>query len=78
MVYEPENLNVLLCVHAAVEYLGHRVGSKGLHTLESKVRAVVEAPHPHDQQELCSFLELVHYCDKFLQNLLHPLNNLLK
>ena len=36
---------------------------------------------PHDQQELHSFLGLVHYYSKFLQNfsiLLHPLNNLLK
>ena len=65
----------------AVEYLGHRVDSKGLHTLESKVKAVVEAPHPRDVQELRSFLGLVHYYGKFLQNLstlLHPLNNLLK
>ena len=65
----------------AVEYLGHRVDSKGLHTLESKVKAVVEAPRPRDLQELRSFLGLVHYYGKFLQNLstlLHPLNNLLK
>ena len=66
---------------AAVEYLGHRVDSKGLHTLESKVTAVMDAPHPCDVQELHSFLGLVHYYGKFLQNLstlLHPLNQLLK
>ena len=65
----------------AVEYLGHRIDSKGLHTLESKVTAVVDAPHPRDVQELRSFLGLVHYYGKFLQNLstlLHPLNQLLK
>ena len=65
----------------AVEYLGHRVDSKGLHTLESKVAAVVDAPCPRDVQELRSFLGLVHYYGKFLQNLstlLHPLNQLLK
>jgi len=66
MVYEPENLNVLL--------LHNRVDSKGLHTSESKVKAVVEA-------QLRSFLGLAHYYGKFLQNLstlLHILNNLLK
>ena len=66
---------------AAVEYLGHRVDSKGLHTLESKVTAVMDAPRPRDVQELRYFLGLVHYYGKFLQNLstlLHPLNQLLK
>ena len=64
----------------AVEYLGHRVDSNGLHTLESKVTAVVDAPRPRDV-ELCSFLGLVHCYGKFLQNLstlLHLLNHLLK
>ena len=52
-----------------------------LHTLESKVTAVVDAPCPRDVQELRSFLGLVHYYGKFLQNLstlLHPLKQLLK
>ena len=53
----------------AVKYLKHRVDSKGLHTLESKVTAVVNAPHHHDVQELRSFLGLVHYYGKFLQSL---------
>ena len=64
-----------------VEYLGHRVDSKGLHSLESKVAAVVDVPCPRNVQELRSFLGLVHYYGKFLQNLsslLHPLNQLLK
>ena len=65
----------------AVEYLGHRVDSKGLQTLESKAAAVVDAPCPRDVQELLSFLGLIHYYGKFLQNLstlLHPHNQLLK
>lgn len=68
-------------MYTAVEYLGHRVDSKGLHILESKIIAVVDAPHPCDIQELRSFLELIQYYDEFLQNLstlLHPLNQLLK
>ena len=41
----------------------------------------MEAPRPRELLELRSFLGLVHYYGKFLQNLstlLHPLNNLLK
>ena len=37
----------------AVEYLGLK--GVTLHTLESKVKAVVEAPHPRDVQELHLF-----------------------
>ena len=65
----------------AVEYLGHRVDAEGLHTLDTKVTAVLEAPSPQDVQELRSFLGLIHYYGKFLPSLstlLHPLNNLLK
>ena len=65
----------------AVEYLGHRIDSDGLHTLDSKVTAVLEAPCPKDVQELCSFLGLIQYYGKFMPNLstlLHPLNELLK
>ena len=65
----------------AVEYLGHRIDSDGLHTLDSKVTAVLEAPCPKDVQELRSFLGLIHYYGKFMPNLstlLHPLNELLK
>ena len=65
----------------AVEYLGHRIDSDGLHTLDSKVTAVLEAPCQKDVQELRSFLGLIHYYGKFMPNLsrlLHPLNELLK
>ena len=43
----------------AVEYLGHRVDSEGLHTLDNKVTAVLKAPSPKDVQELRSFLSSV-------------------
>ena len=65
----------------AVEYLGYRIDSEGLHTLDSKVNAILKAPHPRNVQELRSFLGLIHYYGKFLSNLstlLHPLNELLK
>ena len=44
---------VFMCT--AMEYLGHRTDSMGLHTLESKITAVVNAPRPCDVQELRSF-----------------------
>ena len=65
----------------AVEYLGHRIDSDGLYTLDNKVTAVSETPFPKDVQELRSFLGLIHYYGKFMPNLstlLHPLNELLK
>ena len=52
-----------------VEYLGHRVDAEGLHTLDTKVAAIQQAPSPKDVQELCSFLGLVNYYGKFIPNL---------
>ena len=43
----------------SVEYLGHKVDSEGLHTLPSKVSAIMEAPEPRNVQELRSFLGLL-------------------
>ena len=65
----------------AVEYLGHQVDAEGLHTLDTKVAGIQQAPCPKDVQELRSFLGLVHYYGKFMPNLstlLQHLNNLLK
>ena len=65
----------------AVEYLGYRIDSDGLYTLDNKVTAASEAPCPKHVQELHSFLGLIHYYGKFMPNLstlLHPLNELLK
>ena len=65
----------------SVEYLGHRVDASGVSTTAKKVEAVKLAPAPKNQQELRSFLGLVHYYGKFIPNLaslLHPLNELLK
>ena len=70
---------VFMCT--AMEYLGHRINSKGLHTLESEVYSSSGCSRPYDVQELRSFLGLVHYYGKLLQNLstlLHPLNQLLR
>ena len=45
----------------SVEYLGHRVDSKGLHTTDSKLKAIVDVPSPRNAQELRAFLGLLNY-----------------
>ena len=76
-------VNTSKCVflQSSVEYLGHTIDSEGLHTSPKKVKEIQEAPTPRNQQELRSFLGLLHYYGKFIPNLatmLHPLNELLK
>ncbi|PAA68677.1 hypothetical protein BOX15_Mlig034486g1 [Macrostomum lignano] len=64
----------------SVSYLGHRIDAGGLHPLESKVSAIVEAPAPQDVTQLRSFLGLINYYGRFLPNLsslLAPLHRLL-
>ena len=64
----------------SVEYLGHEVDAKGIHTTTQKVEAIVNAPSPKDVQQLRSFLGMLHYYGKFIPNLatlIHPLNELL-
>ena len=64
-----------------VDYLGHRISHSGLHPTEEKVRAIVEAPVPHNVSQLKSFLGMLNYYSKFLSNLstvLAPFYNLLQ
>ena len=65
----------------SVKYLGYEIDAAGLHTAPEKVKAVIEAPQPKNQQQLRAFLGLVNYYGKFLQALSttsYPLNQLLK
>ena len=45
----------------SVEYLGHQVNSKGLHTTDSKLKAIVDTPPPRNAYELQAFLGLLNY-----------------
>ena len=68
-------------MQTSVEYLGHRIDAEGLHTTDSKLTAITQAPTPRNVQELRSFLGLLNYYGKFIPNLatiLHPLNRLLQ
>ena len=65
----------------SVEYQGHDITRDGLRTADSKVEAIVRAPAPKNVMELRSFLGLINYYGKFLQNLattLFPLYSLLQ
>lgn len=44
-----------------VEYLGHRVDAQGLHPVEKKVKAIMDAPTPTNVTELKAFLGLLNY-----------------
>ena len=50
-------------------YLGHVIDAEGIHPTEDKVRAVLNAPAPQNEQELRSYLGLIHYYHNFLCNL---------
>ena len=49
-----------------MEYLGHRISTRGLEPLASKVRAIAEAPTPTYVSQLKSFLGLLNYYGRFL------------
>ena len=64
----------------SVEYLGHKIDAQGLHTTDSKLQAIREAPPPTNVQELRAYLGLLNYYCRFIPNratLSQPLNNLL-
>ena len=65
----------------SVEYLGHVIYQHGVHHSQEKVKAIKEAPEPHNISELRSFLDIINYYARFLPNLstkLTPLYKLLQ
>ena len=63
-----------------VVYLGHRINRSGIQPVESKVRAIHEAPTPTNVKELQAFLGMLNYYAWYLPNLstvLAPLHELL-
>ncbi|CAC5378002.1 unnamed protein product [Mytilus coruscus] len=76
-------LNKDKCVFLAPEvvYLGHRIDQYGIYPVESKVKAITEAPEPKNVTELKSYLGMLNYYNRFLPDLpskLAPLHKLLK
>ena len=65
----------------SVEYLGHLIDKEGVHPLEKKVTAILEAKPPKNVEELQSFMGMVNYYAKFIPNMstiTAPLNELNK
>ncbi len=64
----------------SVDYLGYRIDREGLHAMQDKITAIVNAPEPTNVHELRAFLGLVNYYGRFikqLSTLIYPLNQLL-
>ena len=75
-------LNPAKCVFGVSEldFLGHRVSSKGIQPLEEKVQVISSFPLPSTQRKLREFLGLINFYHRFLPQgaaLLQPLNDLL-
>ena len=65
---------------SSVTYLGFRIDAEGLHPVTEKIQAIQNAPEPCNQSTLKSYLGLLSYYSRFLQNLpnaLAPLYSLL-
>ncbi|XP_060607830.1 uncharacterized protein K02A2.6-like [Ruditapes philippinarum] len=76
-------VNVEKCkfMEPKVEFCGHEIDADGLHKTDAKIAAIVNAPEIKNVKDLRSFLGLVQYYAKFLENLstiLHPLHQLLQ
>ena len=56
---------------SSVNFLGHRIDAKGIHPLQEKLTAILQAPAPKSVQELRSFLRLINYYGKFIPNAAH-------
>ena len=66
---------------SSVEYLGHRIDEDGLHSLNDKIAAIVDAPSPANVSALRAYHGLTNYYAKFMSNratVLKPLHNLLR
>ena len=64
-----------------MEYLGHRIDEDGLHSLEDKIAAIVDAASLTNVSERRAYLDLINYYAKFMSNratMLKPLHNLLQ
>ena len=52
-----------------MSYVGHEIDSEGVHKSPEKIKAVKVAKRPEKVSELRSFLGLVNYYQRFIDNL---------
>jgi hypothetical protein len=74
-------VNASKCIFAveSVEYLGHRIDSKGIYPTTLKLEAITQAPEPENLKQLQAYLGLLNFYNKFLPMLstvLRPLHKL--
>ncbi|KAK3793006.1 hypothetical protein RRG08_032268 [Elysia crispata] len=64
-----------------VIFCGFKIDKEGLHKTQDKVDAILQAPVPENKTQLRSFLGLLNYYHKFLDNIAHiaqPMHELLQ
>ena len=64
-----------------ISFMGHTISKEGLKPDRSKIEAIQKFPKPSNKSELRSFIGIVNYLSKFINNcseILMPLHNLLK
>ena len=64
-----------------LQFLGHVVTANGIKPLPSKVEAIQKYPLPKDVMQLCTYLGVINFYHRFVQNLAFyraPLNEYLK
>ena len=52
----------------SIQILGRILSDDGISPLPETVKAVLNAPRPHDKQSLCSFMGLVNFYRNFIHN----------
>lgn len=75
------NVNKCQFLQDKISYLGCDLTKAGLSKNEDKVKAIIECPKPTNLSELRSFIGLINYYGKFIDNLanrIYPLYQLLK
>ncbi|PIK63042.1 hypothetical protein BSL78_00049 [Apostichopus japonicus] len=63
-----------------LEFLGHKLSSKGISPLPEKVQAIAEFPKPNSLRKLREYLGLINFYRRFIprcSSILHPLTDLL-
>lgn len=64
------SINIKKCVfgHTSIEFLGHKIDSRGISPLDKKIEAIRDFPKPKIAKELRSFIAMINFYRRFLPN----------